>query len=106
MKYRTGPWTSREVHDAQHMRQQLRMTYQQIGDALNRPWRGVRAKLTYVPTPAVPNIHDHAGRPITVPPVPPTAIEERDRRLALEPRDLTAAFFGDPLPGYSALERR
>lgn len=33
-------------------------------------------------------------------------IVERDRRLALQPRDLTALLFGDPLPGYSALERR
>jgi hypothetical protein len=27
-------------------------------------------------------------------------------RLALRPRDLTAAICGDPLPGYSALDRR
>lgn len=35
-----------------------------------------------------------------------TILEERNTRLALAPRDLTAAFFGDPLPGYSALEKR
>lgn len=33
-------------------------------------------------------------------------LRERDRRLAIPPRDLSAAFFGDPLPGFSALERR
>lgn len=33
-------------------------------------------------------------------------IAERDRRLSQMPRDLTAALCGDPLPGYSALERR
>jgi hypothetical protein len=33
-------------------------------------------------------------------------IAERDRRLALSPRSLTAAFCNDPLPGYSALDRR
>lgn len=33
-------------------------------------------------------------------------LAERNQRAALMPRDLTAAFFGDPLPGYSALERR
>jgi hypothetical protein len=32
--------------------------------------------------------------------------EDRARRYALAPRDLTAAFCGDPLPGYSALDRR
>lgn len=34
------------------------------------------------------------------------ALAERDQRLALMPRDLTALICGDPLPGYSALERR
>jgi hypothetical protein len=33
-------------------------------------------------------------------------LSERARRSAIMPRDLTAAFFGDPLPGYSALDRR
>jgi hypothetical protein len=31
---------------------------------------------------------------------------ECDRRSATAPRDLTAAVLGDPLPGFSALERR
>lgn len=34
------------------------------------------------------------------------AAADRDRRAALPPRSLTAAIFGDPLPGYSALELR
>lgn len=34
------------------------------------------------------------------------AMAERDYRRTLTPRNLTAEFFGDPLPGYSALERR
>lgn len=38
--------------------------------------------------------------------VPQKVLDERDYRLSLPPRDLTAAFFGDPAPGYSALERR
>jgi hypothetical protein len=33
-------------------------------------------------------------------------LTERSLRLSAMPRDLTAAFFGDPLPGYSALDRR
>jgi len=36
----------------------------------------------------------------------PLALADRDRRAELEHRDLTAAFFGDPLPGMSALDRR
>lgn len=34
------------------------------------------------------------------------ALAERAVRAAVPPRDLTAEFFGDPKPGYSALERR
>lgn len=36
----------------------------------------------------------------------PELIAERDYRLSIAPRDLTAALQGDPLPGFSALERR
>ena len=37
----------------------------------------------------------------------PLALAERDRREELrEQQSLTAAFFGDPLPGLSALDRR
>jgi hypothetical protein len=33
-------------------------------------------------------------------------LAERDAKSAIPPRDLTAAFCGDPKPGFSALERR
>ena len=37
----------------------------------------------------------------------PSALKERDRRYELQSQQsLTAAFFGDPLPGRSALDRR
>ncbi len=36
----------------------------------------------------------------------PQALAERAWRARLAPRDLTASFMGDPLPGFSALDRR
>lgn len=33
-------------------------------------------------------------------------IRDRDERMTLAPRDLTALFCGDPLPGHSALDKR
>jgi hypothetical protein len=37
----------------------------------------------------------------------PLALADRDRREALrDQQSVTAAFFGDPLPGMSALDRR
>jgi len=38
--------------------------------------------------------------------VPNGVLSERNVRSGLQHRDLTAAFFNDPLPGYSALDRR
>jgi hypothetical protein len=38
--------------------------------------------------------------------VPDDVLAERDRRALLEHDTVTAAFCGDPLPGYSARERR
>jgi hypothetical protein len=32
-------------------------------------------------------------------------LADRDKRYTITPRSLTAALLGDPLPGYSALER-
>lgn len=40
------------------------------------------------------------------PDVPRGVLRERAEREQLAPRSLTAALCGDPLPGYSALERR
>lgn len=38
--------------------------------------------------------------------VPLSAAQDQLLRGLLAPRDLTAWFMGDPLPGYSALDRR
>lgn len=47
--------------------------------------------------------HYHIVTPL---PVSAAALADRDHRALLEPRSQTAAFFGDPLPGYSELDRR
>jgi len=40
------------------------------------------------------------------PEIPVDTQAEWEARLNTKPRDLTAAFCGDPLPGFSALERK
>src|SRR5262249_20965875 len=79
------------------------------------------AKARVCPTAAVRG--DHTGETMakllnelgrgSKPAIPPSftpcplALAERDRREALrDQQSLTAAFFGDPLPGMSALDRR
>lgn len=88
-------WTTRELFRARQLKS--RMTYQQLAVELGRSFGSVRARLKK-DEPA----HIEQDERVDV---PRNAIEEREHRLLLEPRDLTAAFCGDPLPGYSALER-
>jgi hypothetical protein len=38
--------------------------------------------------------------------IPQSVLLDRERRLELAPRDITAALMGDPIPGRSALDRR
>lgn len=37
--------------------------------------------------------------------IPPHVLADRDRRLNMNPRDLSIVPLGDPLPGYSAADR-
>lgn len=50
---------------------------------------------------AIPNV-------VSVPfdKTPESVLQERKSRLALEHANLTAEFFGDPKPGYSALDKK
>lgn len=74
--------------------------YAEIAPVVGRSADAVRKKL------------ERGRRPPTDPPATRrpkprrNLIDEWQRRLALRPRDLTAAICGDPLPGYSALDRR
>jgi hypothetical protein len=47
-----------------------------------------------------------AERPVKTLIIPDGVMAEREYRLSLRPRDLTAAIAGDPLPGMSALEKK
>jgi hypothetical protein len=38
--------------------------------------------------------------------IPPEVLADRQRRLSLAPQSIVAAIAGDPLPAYSALDRR
>ena len=88
--------TPDEVHTARRMRREGK-TIQQIALHMNRSraligdaCRGYEPLVQQAPVVNVPE----------------SVLAERAARLALSPRDLTAAIAGDPLPGMSALERR
>lgn len=91
------PWTAKELIASQRMRVEGR-TYAQVAEFLGRTRSAVKARFAKLDRPS------RAARTIPMF-VPESALEERDRRLALAPRDTTALLLGDPLPGFSALER-
>jgi len=123
------PWTMEECRTAAKLWREAAGApedrYTAIGKALDRTYYSVRARYNAFgsnfagenkrPYHGHPSGHfvEHRrrvivdGEAVTVERrVPDEVLAERDRRQALEPINLTAAFCGDPLPGYSALDRR
>jgi hypothetical protein len=121
---RTIPWTQDEITRALKLRD-LGMTNERIGAALGRSTKAIKNKFNVLSqTPeqrAERNEYErkrregryktfarkagiafeaHKAR------VPDAVIAERDTRYRASHRDLTAALFGDPLPGHSALDRK
>ncbi len=93
-------WTREECDTLVELRDVKKMKWENIAEAMGKSYSATHAKYNYIMT-ARARIYVSNG--VTIP-------DERDldrrHRQTLEPRDLTAAFMGDPLPGYSALERR
>ena len=77
------------------------VTRRQVSRAL-RAIRNGTAPLIKVRQKGTPYVH--AGGKSVEP--SSGAIADRAERELLKPRDLTAAMMGDPLPGYSALDRK
>ena len=48
----------------------------------------------------------HSAGPVEFVQPPPEVLADREHRARLVHRTTTSAFFNDPLPGYSALDRR
>jgi hypothetical protein len=95
-------WTESDEARLLHLRDVKHLKWDEIAQIMGRPLPSCHAKWDYLrrgfkrhPTEAVQSKNI----------VPPECDEDRARRLLLEPRDLTASLLGDPLPGYSALEK-
>lgn len=72
-----------------------------IAPIMGVPVRVVHAKIEYMRRPSREIFTNVTPRIY----VPPSRMEERDRRMAAE-RDITAELFGDPRPGQSALDKK
>jgi hypothetical protein len=121
---RTIPWTQDEITRALKLCD-LGMTADKIGVDLGRSTKSIKNKfhvLSMTPEQRIKRneyererrrdrdktfsrkagivFEAHKAR------IPDAVIAERDARYSASHRDLTAAFFGDPLPGRSALDRK
>lgn len=73
-------------------------TVSEIAAQMNKTKKVVHAKIEYINRP----VRKRADARLFI---PPSRLEDRDRRMAFE-RNITAEFFGDPRPGQSALDQR
>lgn len=87
------PWTDEEIEEATRLRQEGYGSTA-IARALNRTVSSVESQMTYRRDDGTRIIPHKVGGPIQV---PDYVLADRDRRLAMNYRDLTAAYFGDPL---------
>lgn len=85
-----------EGHGHAAIARQLGLTYKQVSNRVARERMKVHER----------EIKRALGYPDKGPEIPHYVWTDRDRRLSITPRDITAALMGDPLPGMSALERR
>ena len=105
---KAGPWKPDDIALLVDLRAQG-AAINDIAERLNRTVASVHGKLNHIRAERRPRPKAKMGRPPITPPPDDhriAALAARDRRLALAPRDLTASLLGDPLPGYSALDRR
>ncbi|MGM4987391.1 hypothetical protein [Tardiphaga sp. 841_E9_N1_2] len=98
--FRCSSWTAEEDAKLLLLREQ-KMRWGDIAHEFDRPRSSCAGRYADLTDPPVcTNLV--ADRTI----VPAERFIDRDRRINCAPRDLTASMFGDPKPGFSALERR
>ena len=127
MAGRTATVWTQEQDDRMKQMRAARATFEEIAVELNRPISTIHNRLRWISMteeqrraraaqirerrrhkpPEHPYLKGYREFEKVCPVIPcPKALAERECRMNLAPRDLTAAFCGDPLPGFSALDRR
>jgi hypothetical protein len=92
------PWTDAEREEARRLFRKEGKTKREIAAAFSHSWSSTDNMLRGRYTASS---HRENYGPI----IPERVQADARLRASLAPRDLTAAYQGDPLPGYSALDR-
>lgn len=97
------PWSAQEVEQLKFLRNTQRRSWGEIAKIMGRPSGTVYSKHNYLT-----NLSSSVGcaEQSNTLKIPEETRQEWRHRQSLDPRNLTAAFCGDPLPGFSALEKR
>jgi hypothetical protein len=93
-------WSEESTKQLLMLRDEMGLGWTEIGKRLDRAGSSCHTRYYILKNPTVP--HKVAQRE----PVGAEAHREWLRRQSLSHASLTAAFFGDPLPGCSALDKR
>jgi IS30 family transposase len=96
-------WAPEEMEQLFFFRDKMRLNWNEIGRRLNRPHS--TCYMRYYDFHRKPPEHK-VSKEAPSEPVNMERHREWRHRQSLSPVSLTAAIFGDPLPGYSALDRR
>jgi len=104
MKKPRRPWSSDDLATLVRMREVERCRWSDIDRTLNRSDGGACGKYASLRREELPRHPAEAGGRVEV----STAqeIDRSARKQAAMRRDLTGEVFGDPPPGYSALDKR
>ncbi|HEX7895472.1 MAG TPA: hypothetical protein VF447_14840 [Terriglobales bacterium] len=93
-------WTDEASKQLLKLRDEMGLGWTEIGKRLDRAGSSCHTRYYLLKNPSTP--HKVFQRE----PLDEGAYKDRSRRLSISHASLTAAFFGDPLPGYSALDKR
>lgn len=95
-------WTADDIAQLMHKRDVEKKKWRVIAEEMNRKLTTCQHQWVIIKDPPAQKIRES----VTVSKAPDNLIRDRDYRANLAPRDLTAAYFGDPPVGYSALDKR
>lgn len=95
-------WTEEECARLLHLKEVEKKTWREIDALLGRRKGTSHSKYIAIRDPLPVSMIEPANRVV----LSEKALAERAARQRLEHQSLTAAFCGDPLPGYSALDQK
>lgn len=98
------PWTADNIASMIHMRDVERKTFPVIDRALGRSPGCSKSKYESLRLGPAPRAGSVSGGRVTL--SPQQEANQRARKDAENRMSLTATLFGDPPPGFSALDRR